>query len=791
MIKKTQTSIVNFLILGALEFFSAAAFIFSPEPDPKNAIFLGFSAARWTVASFTIVCGLFLLYFARRTHRGEIPHVIENFVTSHFLFLQRTAMALFLLGLIVLLSPPSHLGHYGGYYERVRPLLVVTAIVPLQFFAGTLFKRDVRHEIPVFKGALVVFTVFIALAAFIVLTRLGIHADTHFWNVAGVPLTTVQLLIILLVTYVSLQGINKLSVSSKLSPILIDVGIALLIYIVGVWIWSQTPMLKHFNALRPAPPAFQYFPYSDSRVHDMGALSILSGYGIYFGEYTDKPLYMVMLSMLHRLAGSDYNNLSLLHLYGTGLILPCLFWLGRLLHSRHLGIALALLILIRQRNAILLAHLLAGTNPRLLLTEIPTMLGLIVLCIFVFLWLKEHRDVSNAWSYAFLAGGALGASSLIRLNPFGLFPIVLLGMAIALRKMGTSWFQQTLIFALGFLVVFTPWVLTGRDANGSPYLWVKFVDVINVRYFPDMPSLEQDSQTKAIAPKKLVALPQIHPPNDSRTPMDPEGFPGFVINHSLHNVVAAFLTLPDSVAQKDQVTHGLLERPYFDEKQTDLWQGELQVGQVPFLVINLFLIALGLRRCWDRWKWAGIFPILIFAGYILTLGFARNSGSRYIVPIDWVVFLYYTVGIITLLEVFTIAFESFQKDAPFTSEARNWPRPALFAVSFVLLLSLLVPLAQRPILLQKYPACESLVNHTSRQQFSMLKGKVLYPYASQGSLSFTFLTCDQTVEIFVQSPNLGFHHGQTVVIGFSKTVPGQPDAIFLEENLDLQTVWER
>ena len=71
-------------------------------------------------------------------------------------------------------------------------------------------------------------------------------------------------------------------------------------------------MLKHFNALRPAPPAFQYFPYSDARIHDIGAISILDGYGIYYGEYTDKPLYMVMLSLLHRVAGNDYNKLNLL-----------------------------------------------------------------------------------------------------------------------------------------------------------------------------------------------------------------------------------------------------------------------------------------------------------------------------------------------------------------------------------------------------------------------------------------------------------------------------------------------
>jgi hypothetical protein len=86
-------------------------------------------------------------------------------------------------------------------------------------------------------------------------------------------------------------------------------------------------MIKHFNALRPAPPAFQYFPYSDARIHDMGAISILEGYGIFFGQYTDKPLYMTALSMLHRVTGYDYNKLSLFHLIAWVLFFHACFGL--------------------------------------------------------------------------------------------------------------------------------------------------------------------------------------------------------------------------------------------------------------------------------------------------------------------------------------------------------------------------------------------------------------------------------------------------------------------------------
>src|SRR5688500_3227133 len=100
---KNRAFITIFLTLSALEFFIAASLIFSLEPDPTNAIFLGYSAARWAIALLAISCGITFLYLARRTRRDGLTTRMEAILTQHFTALRSTSIVLFLVGIIVLL----------------------------------------------------------------------------------------------------------------------------------------------------------------------------------------------------------------------------------------------------------------------------------------------------------------------------------------------------------------------------------------------------------------------------------------------------------------------------------------------------------------------------------------------------------------------------------------------------------------------------------------------------------------------------------------------------------------
>lgn len=780
-------AIISTLILGGLEFLIASFFLLKIDQDPGNILFLGYSIARLSIVLLTIICALACLLLARYIYiKGRIPERLKNLISRNWSLLRSISILLFLFGAIVILFPQGHLQEYSAYFERFQPLLVVLTILPFQFFVFTLFKINREAIQEVIRPTWVFLMVLTLLSGFIVCTGLGIVPDTHFWNVAGVPLTTLQLILILLITTSCFYLVKNISMFQRMSPGMLDMGIALLIYIATVWVWSETPMVKHFYALRPAFPAFQYFPYSDARVHDVGALSIQSGYGINFGEYTDKPLYMIFLGILHFFTGNNYDQLSFLHLYCMALIPPLLFWFGKNFHGRNLGIAIALIILVRQRNAILLSHLLAGTNPRLLITELPTLLMLVIFCNIMHSWIKESTSSRIPWQYALLAGGILGAASLIRLNPVGLLPVILIIITLIYRKKASTWLSQVVIFSIGFMVVFSPWLLTGRDINGQSYLWTKINDVITVRY-PHIPFIEKkDLSNLHVRVEQSELLATVEADNRD-IPM--QEFPIFVINHSLHNMITTFLALPDSPFPKDQDLRALIKRPYLDEKQTAIWNGSLQPIQLPFIIINLLFLAIGLGWSWRSWKWIGIFPAVIFVTYAITLGFARSSGSRYIVPVDWIVFFYYILGIILVIEYFFDVFTDYPDEISIGKRSNLRPFSSFQVILFVLFLAVLIPLAQIPIITKKFPLCNSQVFDSRYEQLDLVRGKALYPYAEEDTFYFVFFVCGQRSEINLSEFNVPLQHGQTIIIGFSKDNLSVPQAIFLEENLVLVPVW--
>ena len=796
MVKNTQAYIKILFLLGALEFFISAAILFSMGSGSNNAVFLRYSAARWGVAIIAISCGLALLFFGHKVYQNGVPEQLENILKLHSSFIYFISIILFFSGCILWLAPPSLFGKYSGYFLHIQPLLIVLSTLPFQFFTLKTLIIDRKTGKEAVKSFLVILSILIILFGFITVSKIGLTSDSYYWNVVGMPLTTLQLTIVLLITTISFYAIKQLSSFPKLSPFIIDAGIALLIYIAGAWVWSHTPMLKHYFALRPLAPAFQYFPYSDARIHDLGAIFTLLGYGINAGGYTDKPLYMVFLAILHFLFGDDYNLLSLIHIYIMALMLPALFWFGKNFHSRPLGIAIALITLIRQRNAILLAHLLASVNPRLLVTEMPTLLGLIILFNIIFLWLSKKTISKPAWTFALLAGGVLGAISLLRLNPIGLLPVIVLIAIFSFRKTDKKWLMQISIFILGFLVVFTPWVFTGRDVNGTPYLWLKILDVISVR-FPTSPNTNNHEELPIYAEinntldRNSAVYYKNSPLYYKEKTVQADNFPSIVMNHSLHNVVTAFLALPDSLLQKNQVLGTLIERPYWDDAQKDFWNGKLDLEQIPLILLNILIVAVGLSWSWRHHKWAGIFPALLFIAYIITLGFARNSGSRYVVPVDWIVFLYYVMGIFIILDKFSSFFT-----LPLPDEKPYSNRPLLsafpvFTISILIVLAALVPIAQIPILTKKLPACQSKIINPDDGKSNLVKGKILYPYAHKKSLSFTFLVCDKSIPIDITNFDQTLQHGQTIIIGFPDMNSGEPDSIFIEENSRLIDIWHR
>jgi hypothetical protein len=81
-------------------------------------------------------------------------------------------------------------------------------------------------------------------------------------------------------------------------------------------------------------------------------------------------------------------------------------------------------------------------------------------------------------------------------------------------------------------------------------------------------------------------------------------------------------------------------------------------------VLNLLFIAYGVNETWKRHRWSGVMPLVLAVTYLLANALFRNSGGRYILPVDWAVLVYFSIG----LAQFTTAGIAYLQDAPVVAE---------------------------------------------------------------------------------------------------------------------------
>jgi hypothetical protein len=120
----------------------------------------------------------------------------------------------------------------------------------------------------------------------------------------------------------------------------------------------------------------------------------------------------------------------------------------------------------------------------------------------------------------------------------------------------------------------------------------------------------------------------------------------FISAHFFHNLLTTTLILPTSLIH-DDIEH--IANPV-DSFWADNWDGRIALPPAIFLSFDLGLIALGIATAWKKWKWGGVLPGLVFLVYCFGLGLARTSGGRYIVPIDWILYLYFGGGMVTIIQ---------------------------------------------------------------------------------------------------------------------------------------------
>jgi hypothetical protein len=514
-------------------------------------------------------------------------------------------------------------------FERAWPLLAFAIVFSIQSTLWLLALRFGIHK-PDFearKPALISIIILLLTFGFVSLTRLGLTPDPAYWGEPGVPLQGWQLGLALILGLIFLP--LCLYPFFKSNPRQTDFVIGALIWALAAGIWLSVPneVLKNSFYFPIDRPANIPLPYSDSAYYDYMAHSLLSGTD-YLGEIPTRPFYILFLTSLHLLFGENYN----LIIAGQTLVLaaiPVVFYaLGKNLHSRLAGLMIALLAIFREWTNLLVSSDTRVSNTKMLLVDTPTLLLILLACLFALHWL-ERKDKRSA----FVAGGIFGILLLLRTQSMLILPVIFMVAFLALRSEKRPWLAPFLLFTLGIIVSIVPWLThnylrIGKFAFDAPFQYQVLAS--QYAYTGNLDFGAVDLENKSLG--QILITFAIN---------DPGFVAEFISNHFLATEVGALLALP-------------LIAPYngLREPINLYWtsfDGTLAWSNVLLLIGYLAVIAVGLGAAWKRWRWTGLLPLAFNLGYAAANGIGRFSGWRYDLPADWIAYFYLGIGVAEIL----------------------------------------------------------------------------------------------------------------------------------------------
>ncbi len=732
--------------LCALEALAALVWLAALPRDVDNGLLLGYSANRLALMGVLITLAAGCWVAARRAARFAAW-------LSHF-WARVLLVLLPFLALAAVLAPQLllNLYHAGGefryyaYYERLLPLFIWFGLAALQMFAwlaysGPFMWGALHEQRGIWRAWAVMAAICGVIVLIVALTRIGLAPDTLKWGRPTVPLLEWQIWFAGLAALLFL-----LYLSARRWPASADWLIALAIWLLAAGLWLSQPVPPSFFATAGRAPNFEIYPFSDGAYYGHFAHSLLTGNGFKVDEIPPRPLYISLLAAFHAMVGNDYSRVIALQTLLLAFFPVVLYFLGSALHSRPAGLAAALLAILRELTAILTTPFTNNaSNSKLFFADLPTALAISFWALLVVVWLKAPQRKPLQ---PLLVGGGLGVAMLFRTQSVFMLPVVLLLALLALRWRWKTWGRAVLLVLAGLILTLSPWLYRNYRITGQ----LGFDD--------------PKTQTGVMAQHYTLGakdLQYMMRPDEELGEFSERVNEG-IINFILENpgVVARFVS---SHFMNAQITN-LLQFPVRGavENPRDLlmptyafwedWRGTPTLPQTGLILFNLGIVALGVGAAFHRLGWGGLALLTMNMSYHLSNALARNSGFRYLLPVDWTTYTYFVIGLVELfLAVLLVLgarperlltalarFDDRQPDEPSPGKSRR--AAALVALGLMAVGSL--PLLAERVFPQRYPPVERAVlvqQITSRvaaesaalERFAALpgarvaQGRALYP----------------------------------------------------------------
>ncbi|MCC6148088.1 MAG: hypothetical protein IT308_11030, partial [Anaerolineaceae bacterium] len=636
-------------LLSSIEGAGAMALLLAIPADPKHAVLAGLSAMRLGLlvlaGSFSILFLMlaFACLWSRRVR--TIMRMVKGWLEQRSrLFL--AALLPLALGILLGFAVDALLtGRFTGWETaayRIGPLLIWGSLVSVQFalavplaFLGAPVWEALRTHRGIAAYALATAAALAGLWATLARTGLGFAIDPIEWIQApNSPVLFSQVFLI----------VSILTLLLWLSPGVVrwqraDFLLAAGLWLLAVVVWEATPYNASFFSTRPFPPNFETYPYSDGRDYVIIGQTLLVGEGYGGFSLVMRPLHALILTLYHVIAGQNYDRVVALQVLVLAVIPVFFYWIGRGVHSRLGGVAAALLLILRERNALLLSGMIPGahTHVKLFLTEMNTILGMVVVIVLLMRWFQSP---SRARLMPLVAGGALGALMLIRSQVVILLPVLAALMALRYLRWPRLWLPAVIWMGAGMALFLLPWL--GRNYRLAGFLTLEDAPSLHLRYearyYSGMDSEPFPGERGDAYNARMTAiiLESVH--------RQPQEVLRFVSAHFFHNEVNSTLVFP---IQPD--VSGLVEYV----KDNILWEGGKYRPQAPLdaalLLLNIIITGIGLGSAFKRGHGLVLLPVFDRLGYNLSLALARRSGGRYFMAGDWVSLFLYGLGLAELL----------------------------------------------------------------------------------------------------------------------------------------------
>lgn len=653
-----QQSIKKYMFwldLVSIQALLSSFWLLSIPKEAGNAIFLGFSFKRLALLIPLILPVIAAMLLKLKLRKNPDKQLWNSDAKKKSRFGSSLTLCGFLLALTMLNA--GFLYHFMAIpfdfniYIRLLPIIIfyflfgIEAIlfVPLTIFPSGNVQVQEKSSFPWLPFG-IFFGILTAGLLIVKLTGLGINPvrvsiislgspllEGQIWYIAAV----LALLIVFTYAWKCIPDSPHIVFHGK-----IDLTIALILWIFAVVLWMSLPLPKNnYFAPQVQAPNFEKYPFSDAEQYDFNSLYV------YYGNLKDfvisKPLYVSLLALFHAISGLSYEGVIFLQTLLVAIFPAVLFFIGKELHSRMGGIAIALFAIMREVIAIQATSIANISSTKLLLSDMPATLLASILALMLIRWFKS--DKKKISGYEFIIGGLIGMFILTRIQTLALIPFfLLLAIFRYYRNFKTIIFSMLiLLFAVGLVI--TPILIRNHAITGV--LWIDNPSSSSglSRIMTEGLDFEDDAFTEY---GKMQALQKNTNLIGFLLQNNLADLANFTFDNFFRNGISSILTLPVRMGNRIEFLDFLkIGSPFWME----VYSKPNILNLINFL-INFAVIAFGFSVVYKNNPLASLSLLGLFVVYSLSSAVVRLSGWRFILPMDWIFYAFFGFGMLEILK---------------------------------------------------------------------------------------------------------------------------------------------